>query len=122
MYLPPQLFWHSAMAAIQARAKSKSGAVVKHQRAFVVLKTISNVKWFFKSSTAPLYSSLVTYMYMHTFSDWEGRGGVGVDGLSHFNLNAIICIPTWRNITGLLVVHDVVIKWPRYYSKRTTLL
>ena len=43
--------------------KSKSGAVVKHQRLFVVLKTTSNVKRLFKSGTAPLYRSLVTSLY-----------------------------------------------------------
>ena len=42
------------------RTKPKSGAVVKHQRMFVVLKTTSNVKQHFKSGTAPLYRSLVT--------------------------------------------------------------
>ncbi len=42
------------------RAKSKSDAVVKHQRVFVVLKTTSNAKWLFKSGAAPLYRSLVT--------------------------------------------------------------
>ena len=42
------------------RRKSKSGAVVKHQRKLVVLKTTSNVKWHFKSSAVPLYCSLVT--------------------------------------------------------------
>ena len=42
------------------RAKSKSGAVVKHQRMFVVSKTTSNTKWLFKSGAAPLYHSLVT--------------------------------------------------------------
>ena len=42
------------------RAKSKSGAVVKHQRVFVVLKTTSNVEGLFKSGAAPLYHSLVT--------------------------------------------------------------
>ena len=40
------------------RAKSKSGAVVKHQRMFVVLKT--QKKSLFKSGAAPLYHSLVT--------------------------------------------------------------
>ena len=58
------------------RGKAKSGAVVKHQRNLVVLKTTSNVKVHFKSSFAPLYRSLVTslglnlegiviYMYMY---------------------------------------------------------
>ena len=48
------------------RRKSKSGAAVKHQRKFVVLKTTSNVKWLFlKSSTAPLYCSLVTSLDMN---------------------------------------------------------
>ena len=42
------------------RTKSKSGAVVKHQRMFVVLKTTSNVKQHFKSGAAQLYHSLVT--------------------------------------------------------------
>ena len=44
------------------RAKSKSGAVVKHQRRFVVLKTTSN-----KSSAAPLYRSLVTSLPWHNY-------------------------------------------------------
>ena len=44
-------------------AKSKSGAVVKHQRVFVVLKTTSNAKWLFKSGAAPLYRSLVTSLH-----------------------------------------------------------
>ena len=38
----------------------KSGAVVKHQRMFVVLKTTSNTKQLLKSGAAPLYRSLVT--------------------------------------------------------------
>ena len=42
------------------RAKSKSGAMVKHQRVFVILKTTSNVESLFKSGAAPLYCSLVT--------------------------------------------------------------
>ncbi len=42
------------------RAKSKSGAVVKHQRVFVVLKTTSKAKRLFQSGTAPVYHSLVT--------------------------------------------------------------
>ena len=49
------------------RGKAKSGAVVKHQRKLVALKTTSNVKGHFKSGFAPLYRSLVTslmYMYM----------------------------------------------------------
>ena len=45
------------------RTKSKSGAVVKHQRMFVVLKTTSNVKQHFKSGAAPLYHSLVTSLH-----------------------------------------------------------
>ena len=45
------------------RAKSKSGAVVKHQRVFVVLKTTSNAKQLFKSGAAPLYRSLVTSLH-----------------------------------------------------------
>ena len=40
--------------------KAKSGAVVKHQRKDVVLKTTSNVNRNFKSGCAPLYRSLVT--------------------------------------------------------------
>ena len=35
------------------RTKSKSGAVVKHQRIFVAIKTTSNVKQHFKSGVAP---------------------------------------------------------------------
>ena len=46
------------------RAKSKSGAVVKHQRMFVVLKTTSNTKWLFKSGAVPLYRSLVTSLHV----------------------------------------------------------
>ena len=44
------------------RGNAKSGAVVKHQRKLVVLKTTSNVhvKAHFKSGFAPLYCSLVT--------------------------------------------------------------
>ena len=42
------------------RGKAKSGAVVKHQRELVVLKTTSNVNGNFKSGFAPLYRSLVT--------------------------------------------------------------
>ena len=44
------------------RWKAKSGAVVKHQRKLVVLKTTSNVKGHFKSSFAPHYRSLVTFL------------------------------------------------------------
>ena len=44
------------------RIKSKSGAVVKYQRMFVVLKSTSNVKQHFKTGAAPLYRSLVTSM------------------------------------------------------------
>ena len=44
------------------RAKSKSGAVVKHQRMFVVLETTSNTKRLFKSGAVPLYCSLVTFL------------------------------------------------------------
>ena len=46
------------------RRESKSGAVVKHQRKFVVLKTTSNVKGLLKSGTAPLYRSLVTSLHI----------------------------------------------------------
>ena len=42
------------------RAKSKSGAVVKHKRVLVVYETTSKVKWHFKSGTVPLYRPLVT--------------------------------------------------------------
>ena len=42
------------------RTKSRSGAVVKYQRMFVVLKATSNVKQHFKSGATPLYCSLVT--------------------------------------------------------------
>jgi hypothetical protein len=42
------------------RAEPKSGAVVKLQREFVVLKTTSNAKRHFKSGAMPLYRSLVT--------------------------------------------------------------
>ena len=48
-----------------ARANSKSGAVVKLERVFVVNKTTLNVKCHFKSSAAPLYRSLVTSLYMY---------------------------------------------------------
>ena len=43
--------------------KAKSGAVVKHQRKRVVLKTTSNVRDHFKSGFVPLYRSLVTSLY-----------------------------------------------------------
>ena len=46
------------------RTKSKSGAVVKHQRTF--LKSTSNVKELFKSNAAPLYRSLVTSLTQYT--------------------------------------------------------
>ena len=49
------------------RRKSKSGAMIKHQRIFVVLKTTSNVRWVFKSGTAPLYRSLVTSLYQYMY-------------------------------------------------------
>ena len=42
------------------RAKSKSGAVVKHKRVLVFYETTSRVKWYFKSGAALLYRSLVT--------------------------------------------------------------
>ena len=42
------------------RTKSKSGAVVKHQRMIVVYKSTSSVKGLFKSGATPLYRSLVT--------------------------------------------------------------
>ena len=42
------------------RTNSKSDAVVKQQRSFVVFKTTKNVKGHFKSFTVPLYHSLVT--------------------------------------------------------------
>ena len=45
------------------RIKSKSGAVVKHQMLFVVLKTTSNVKQLFKSGAAPLYHPLVISLH-----------------------------------------------------------
>ena len=38
----------------------KSGAVVKHKRMFVVLKTTSNAKGLIKGVTASLYHSLMT--------------------------------------------------------------
>ena len=47
------------------RRKSKSDAVVKHQRTFVALKTTSNVKRLFKSGAAPLYCSLVTSLELY---------------------------------------------------------
>ena len=40
--------------------KSKNGAVVKHQRTFVLFKTTSILKRLFKSGDEPLYCSLVT--------------------------------------------------------------
>ena len=48
------------------RTKSKSGAVVKHQRMFVVLKATSRTKWLFKSGTAPLHHSLVTSLLIES--------------------------------------------------------
>jgi hypothetical protein len=44
------------------RAKLKSGAVVEHQRMFVVLRTTSNAKRLFKSDAVPL---LVTSLHWH---------------------------------------------------------
>ena len=41
-----------------ARKKSKRGAVVKHQKIFVVLEATSNVKGLFKSSAASLSTTL----------------------------------------------------------------
>ena len=46
------------------RRKLKSGAVVKLQKIFVVLKTTSNVKGIFESGFAPLYRSLVTSLIL----------------------------------------------------------
>ena len=41
----------------------KSGAVVKQQGMFVVLKTTSNTKQLLKSGAVPLYRSLVTSLH-----------------------------------------------------------
>ena len=57
------------------RRKSKSGAVVKHQSTFVVLKTTSNVKGHFKSGTAPLYCSLVTSLTHQPCMVWGALWG-----------------------------------------------
>ena len=51
---------NSGVSRQVTRAKSKSDAVVKHQRVFVVLKTTSVVKQLFKSGAVPFYHSLVT--------------------------------------------------------------
>ena len=56
------------------RTKSKSSAMVKHQRMFVVLKTTLNVKGLLKNGTAPLYRSLVTSLH-----------GQLVNGKRHYN-------------------------------------
>ena len=55
------------------RTKSKSSAVVEHQRVLVVLKTTSIAKQLFKSGAAPLYRSLVTslYMYIPLITVWQ---------------------------------------------------
>ena len=45
------------------RTKSKSGAVVKYQKMFMVLKTPSNVKQQIKSGAVPLYPSLVASLH-----------------------------------------------------------
>ena len=44
---------------------NKSGAVVKQQRTLVVLKTTSDIKGLFKSSTVSLYRSLVTSLVQY---------------------------------------------------------
>jgi hypothetical protein len=53
------------------RAKSKNGAVVKHQRVFVVLKSTSIAKQLFKSGAAPLYRSLVTSLKVNNLAPLE---------------------------------------------------
>ena len=45
--------------------KSKSGAMDKDQRIFMVLKTTSNVKELFKGGAVPLYHLLVTSLVQH---------------------------------------------------------
>jgi hypothetical protein len=54
------------------RAKSKSGAVVKHQRVFMVLKTTSSANQLFKSGAAPLYRSLVTSLMYKKYTKFNG--------------------------------------------------
>lgn len=44
------------------RTNAKSGAMVEHQRMFVILKTTPNAKGLFKSGAAPLYRSSVTFL------------------------------------------------------------
>ena len=58
-YLLYNVHVHTLYSRQVTRGKAKSGAVVKHQRKLVVLKTTSNVKGIFKGF-APLYHSLVT--------------------------------------------------------------
>ena len=48
------------------RGKAKNGAVVKHQRKLVVLKTTSNKKGHFKSGFVPLCHSSVTSLNIRT--------------------------------------------------------
>ena len=44
---------------------SKSGAVVKPQKVFVVYRTTSNVEGYFKSDAVPFYWSLMTPLRLH---------------------------------------------------------
>ena len=65
MYIPSiSMILHLYIFRQVTRAKSKSGAVVKHQWMFMVLKTTSNTKQLFKSGAAPLYRSLVTSLIL----------------------------------------------------------
>ena len=50
---------HESCTEAKTRTKSKGGAVVKHQRTFVVLKTTSNVKGLLQSGAAPLRSTVL---------------------------------------------------------------
>ena len=51
------------------RTKAKSGAVVKHQRTFVVEKTTSNVNELFKSGRYPSLGTSLSYkrLYIHVY-------------------------------------------------------
>ena len=62
------MYWTNSQAIIRCninllirqvtRAKSKSGAVIKHKRVLVIYETTSRVKWYFKRGATPLYHSI----------------------------------------------------------------
>ena len=79
------------------RAEPKSGAVVKHQRVFVVLKTTSIAKRLFKSGAAPLHHSLVTSLYMLLLL-WEG-------GFHSATATSILLVKTYPSLSCSIILH-----------------